>query len=105
MLKPLNNQPNGLKLVNPQSKLKQGFQLELHHNKLEHHNQDLYNQGSHKLNIVSFMLNQEDMQTWLNHKGESYFNIKEQLKIEGGHKCLHKAMVWTPILLILPVRS
>ncbi|KAK0604382.1 hypothetical protein LWI29_015122 [Acer saccharum] len=51
MLKPLNNQPNGLKLVNPQSKLKQEFQQELHHNKLEHYNQDLYNQGSHKLNI------------------------------------------------------
>ncbi|KAK0597400.1 hypothetical protein LWI29_024904 [Acer saccharum] len=70
MLKPLNNQPSGLKLVNPPSKHKQGFQQELHH-KLEPHNQDLlnlelhnqdlhnqdphnqdiHNKGSHKLNM------------------------------------------------------
>ncbi|KAK0578124.1 hypothetical protein LWI29_005398 [Acer saccharum] len=65
MLKPLNNQPSGLKLVNPPSKHKQGFQQELYHYKLELHNQDLFNQdllnqdpynqdlynkGSHKLN-------------------------------------------------------
>ena len=52
MLKPLNNQPNGLRLVNHQNKLKQGFQQELHLNKLEHHNQDLHNQGSHNLNML-----------------------------------------------------
>ncbi|KAK0574894.1 hypothetical protein LWI29_030568 [Acer saccharum] len=106
MLKPLNNQPSGLKLVNPPSKHKQGFQQELHHKlglhnqdllNLELHNQDphnkdLNNKGSHKLNMGSFMLNLEDMPTCLIHKGESCLNVQWQLKIEGGHKCLLKAM-------------
>ena len=118
MLKPLNNQLSGLKLVNPPSTHKQGFQQELHH-KLEllkldphnqdlhkqelHHNQDLHNKGSHKLNMGSFMLNRGDMPILLNHKGESCLNTQEQLKIEGGHKCLHKVMIWIPILLLLAI--
>jgi hypothetical protein len=96
MLKPLNNQPSGLKLVNPPSKHKQGFQQELYHHKLEHHNQDLLNQDHHNqdLNHKGFhKLNQEDMSTWLNHIGENCLNIKMLLKIGGDHKCLHKAMV------------
>ncbi|KAK0576991.1 hypothetical protein LWI29_026325 [Acer saccharum] len=99
MLKPLNNQPSGLKLVNPPCKHKQGFQQEFHPHKLELHNQDLHNKGSHKLNMGSFLLNLEDMPTWLNHKGKSCLNIQEQLKLEGGHKCLHKAMNQTIIII------